>query len=114
MTFLAWRLCYSSIRNYLSALCNHLKDLGCAPIDYTSHKIKKCLTGIRRIKGDVARQAARLLLAGLLCLFVMLQPMLGHMAVHAAMLLSFRGLLRKACVTLSDSAFAGRDVSFHP
>ena len=114
MTFLARRLCYSSIRNYLSALCNHLKDLGCTPIDYKSHKIKKCMTGIRRIKGDGTKQAAPLLPAGLLRLFAMLQPTLGHTAVRAAMLLSFRGLLRKAHVTLSDAAFARRDVSFQP
>ena len=114
MTFLARRLCYSSIRNYLSALCNHLKDLELEAINYSSHKIKKCMTGIRRIKGDGVKQAAPLLPAGLLRLFALLQPSLGHTAVRAAMLLSFRGLLRKAHVTDSDAACRRKDISFHP
>lgn len=114
MTFLARRLCYSSIRNYLSALCNHLKDLDCPPINYESHKIKKCIAGIRRLKGDSTKQAAPLLPPGLLRLFGMLQPTLGHTAVRAAMLLSFRALLRKGHVTMSDNALDRKDVTFHP
>ena len=114
MTFLARRLCYSSIRNYLSALCNHLKDLDCPPINYNCHRIKKCLAGIRRIKGDGVKQAAPLLPPGLLRLFGRLRDSLGHTAVRAAMLLSFRALLRKGHVTFSDHSLLREDITFHP
>ena len=113
MTFLARRLCFSSIRNYLSGLNNHLKDLGCPPIDYDNHYIKKCMGGIRRIKGEEVKQAAPLLPLELLKLFTALQPSIGHTAVRAAMLLSFRGLLRKAHVTDSDCALKRGDLEFH-
>ena len=113
MTFLARRLCFSSIRNYLSGLNNHLKDLGCAPIDYGNHYIKKCLGGIRRIKGNEVKQAAPLLPLELLRLFSVFRPSVGHTAVRAAMLLSFRALLRKAHVTESDCSLKRGDLEFH-
>ena len=113
MTFLARRLCFSSIRNYLSGLNNHLKDLGCTPIDYGNHYIKKCLGGIKRIKGNEVKQAAPLLPLELLRLFTVLQPSRGHTAVRAAMLVSFRALLRKAHVTDSDSPLKRGDIEFH-
>lgn len=114
MSYLARRLCYSSIRNYLSGLNNHLKDLGCAPIDYENHEIKKCLAGIRRLKGSEVKQAAPLLPLELLRLFLVLHPTPGHTAVRAAMLLSFRALLRKAHVTCSDTSLKRGDLVFHP
>lgn len=114
MTYLARRLCYSSITNYLSALNNHLKDLECPAINYESHKIKKCMAGIRRLKGDATKQAAPLLPPGLLRLFGMLQQTRGHTAVRAAMLLSFRALLRKGHVTASDNTLERKDITFHP
>ena len=113
MTFLARRLCYSSIKNYLSGLNNHLKDLGCPPIDYGNHYIKKCMGGIRRIKGEAVKQAAPLLPLELLRLFTVLHPSRGHTAVRAAMLLSFRALLRKAHVTASDCTLKRGDLEFH-
>ena len=93
VTFLARRLCFSSIKNYLSALCNHLKNLESVPVNYSSRKVKTCMAEIRRIKGDGVRRAALLLPPGLLQLFGLLRPTLGHTAVRATMLLSFRALL---------------------
>ena len=113
MTFLARRLCFSSIRNYLSGLNNHLKDLGCPPIDYGNHFIRKCMGGIRRIKGEEVKQAAPLLPLELVRLFTVFQPSRGHTAVRAAMLLSFRALLRKAHVTKSDASLTRGDLEFH-
>ena len=113
MTFLARRLCFSSIRNYLSGLNNHLKDLGCPPIDYGDHYIKKCMGGIRRIKGEEVKQAAPLLPRELLRLFSVFHPSRGHTAVRAAMLLSFRALLRKGHVTDSECALKRGDLEFH-
>ena len=114
MSFLARRLCYSSIRNYLSALNNHLKDLGCEPIDYKDHMVRKCMAGIRRVKGDVVKQAFPLLPTNLVLMFSFLSPTMGHTSVRAAMLLSFRALLRKAHVTVSNASLQRQDFTFHP
>lgn len=113
MSFLARRLCYSSIRNYLSGLNNHLKDLGCPPINYEDHGIKKCMAGIRRLKGQEVKQAAPLLPLELLRVFSVMHPTIGHTSVRAAMLLSFRALLRKAHVTESDCTLKRSDLEFY-
>ena len=114
MSYLARRLCYSSVRNYLSGLNNHLKDLGCPPIDYKDHGIKKCMAGIRRVKGNEVKQATPLLPGDLVRLFACIGRSRGSTAVRAAMLLSFRALLSKAHVTDSDCALLRRDVVFYP
>ena len=113
MSYLARRLCFSSIRNYLSGLNGHLKDLGCPPIDYANHEIKKCLAGIRRLKGNAVKQASPLLPLELKKIFAVMFDTRGHVAVRAAMLVSFRGLLRKSHVTDSDTAMARKDLEFH-
>lgn len=113
MSYLARRLCFSSIRQYLSGLNNHLKELGCDPIDYKDFKVKACMTGIRRSLGDAPRQAPPLLPINLLVIFEGLCDTPGHTAMRAAMLLSFRALLRKAHVTESESALLRKDFAFH-
>ena len=113
MVYLARRLCFSSIRNYISALNNHLKDLGYTPVDYECHAVRKCLRGIRRVKGDGVRQAEPLLPGMLKRMFATMQATAGHVAVRAAMLVSFRALLRKCHVTASDSTILRGDVVFH-
>ena len=87
-------------------LPNHLKDLECPPIDYSNHEVKKCMAGIRRIKGIHPAELIRI--------FGVMNPTLGHMEVRAAMLLSFRALLRKVHVTNSDSTLLCSDLEFHP
>ena len=57
MSYLARRMCYSSIRQYLSGLNNHLKDVGCSSLDYKNHRVCKCLAGIRRTLQDAPKQA---------------------------------------------------------
>ena len=113
MSFLARRLCYSSIRQYLSGLNNHLKELGCDPIDYKSHDVKRCMTGIRRTLGDAPRQALPLLPGHLLAMFALMRDTPGHVCVRAAMLVSFRALLRKAHVTMSECTLERRDFKFY-
>ena len=98
----------------MSGLNNHLKDLGCPPIDYSNHYVKKCMAGIRRLKGQEVKQAVPILPQELIRLFSVMYPTRGHTAVRAAMLLCFRALLRKAHVTNSDSALRRSDVVFHP
>ena len=99
----------------MSRLNNHLKDLGCPPINYLNHgvKIKKCMVGIPRVKRSVVKQAAPLLPLDLLNLFCVMYDTTGHVAVTAAMLLSFRALLRKSHVTASDCSLIRSDLVFH-
>ena len=113
MVYLARRLCFSSIRNYISALNNYLKDLGCTPIDYECHRVKKCMRGIRRVKGDGVKQAEPMLPGMLRRMFANMRGTAGHIVVKAAMLVSFRALLRKCHVTESDSTLLRGDIEFH-
>ena len=113
MSYLARRMCYNSIRQYLSALNNHLKDVGSSPIDYTNHRVKKCLKGIRRILGDATKQAAPLLPKHLRRIFCAMCNTKGHVALRAAILLSFRALLRKCHVTDSHSTLVRSDFVFY-
>lgn len=96
----------------MSALNNHLKDLGCPPINYDDHNIKKCMAGIRRVLGDSPRQAPPMLPTHLRRIFAVMFLTDGHVAIRAAMLLSFRALLRKCHVTKSDSALLRSDFVF--
>lgn len=111
--YLARTLCYSSIKNYMSALNNHFRDLKLPAIDYGSYSLKKCLAGIRRVLGESVRQASPLLPPQLLKLFSFMRASLGHNVVHAAMLLCFRSLLRKCHVTASSSNLRRGDFTFH-
>ena len=112
MSFLARRMRFSSIRQYLSALCNHLKDVGHRPIDYKDHRIRKCLAGIRRTLGDSVKQAPPMLPSHLCKMFRAMFLTPGHIALRAAMLLSFRALLRKGHVTESGSSLLRSDFAF--
>lgn len=113
MSYLARRLCFSSIKQYLSALNNHLKEVGARPIDYDNYKIKCCMTGIRRTLGDAPRQATPLLPGHLIRIFAIMWDSPGHVGLRAAILVSFRALLRKAHVTESESTLERRDFTFY-
>ena len=65
-------------------------------------------------KGDGGKTGFSFVPQGLLRLLGLLEPTLGHTAVRVAMLLSFRALLRKGHVTLSDNSLCRKDVTFHP
>ena len=113
MSYLARRLSYSSVRQYLSGLNNHLKEMGCEPIAYNGYKVKCCMTGIRRTLGDAPRQASPLLPGHLRRIFAIMLGTPGHVALRAAMLVSFRALLRKSHVTLSECTLERRDIEFY-
>ena len=112
ISFLARKLKFTSIRNYLSGLNDHLLSLNLKGIDYTNYEFKSCMSGIRLTLGVGSRQAEPLLPANLLAMFLNMFDTLGHTAVRAAMLLSFRGLLRKSHVTNSAFALRRRDFTF--
>ena len=78
-------------------------------IAYDDYKVSATIKGIRRDKGDAPRQAPPMLPAMLLKIFEGLTENEGHVAWRAAVLCSFRALLRKCQVTLSDSMLLRED-----
>ena len=100
-----------TIKQYVSALNNHLKGL--APIDYSNHRVKKCMAGIRRILEDMPKQVAPLLPKQLRAIFDIMVYTRGHVALRAVILVSFKALLCKCHVLDSDSALLRSDFRFY-
>ena len=111
-TWLARTMKYGSIQNYLSGLNNFLKQNGERAINYESYVLATTMKGIRRVKGDAPRRARSILPSMLKRMFGCLGNSPGHNAWRAAVLLSFRALLRKAQVTQSDATLRRRDFAF--
>lgn len=112
--WLARTLKYTSVCNYLSGLNFFLKSEGADPIDYKNFEVASTLKGIKRERGCHPKQAAPLLPGMLRQIFASLTSSDGHTAWRAAVLCSFRALLRKCQVTSSESALRRRDFSFLP
>ena len=111
-TWLARSLKYSSILNYLSGLNNFLKQNGATPIAYLDYEVASTLRGIRRDRASAPKQAYPLLPDMLARMFTFLSVNQGHTAWRAAVLCSFRALLRKCQVTYSDSSLQRCDFRF--
>ena len=111
-TWLARSLKYSSVLNYLSGLNNFLKQNGATPIAYLDYEVASTLRGIRRDLGSAPKRASPLLPDMLVRMFAFLSSNLGHTAWRAAVLCSFRALLRKCQVTSSDSSLQRCDFRF--
>lgn len=114
VAYMARSFKYSSIRQYLSGINNYFKAVGSPLIDYDSYPLKSCLRGVLRSLGGSVREAAPLLPRHLLRIFSFLHDSPGHAAFRAAVLLSFRALLRKCQVTESESTIRRCDVDIHP
>ena len=112
VTWLARSLKYSSVTNYLSALNYLLKSEGAACIDYQDFKVKSVLRGAKRKLGVKTHRAAPILPSHLLAMFGRMSESPGHVAARAALLTSFRGLLRKSQITDSDSVLRRSDFEF--
>ena len=112
-TWLARTLKYSSVLNYLSGLNNFLRQNGSPAIDYTNFEVASTLKGIKRERGVAPRQALPILPSMLIRMFSHLSNNPGHNAWRAAVLCSFRALLRKCQVTSSDSSLRRKDFTFH-
>ena len=111
-TWLARTLRYSSVLNYLSGLNFFLKQNEAPTIRYTDFIVASTLKGIRRDRGCPPKQATPLLPGMLMNMFAFLSTNPGHNAWRAAVLCSFRGLLRKCQVTASESCLQRRDFRF--
>ena len=112
MTFLARSLSFSSIRQYVSALNGLLLSRGFVGIDYECQDYKACLAGIRRTLGQQVSQAMPLMPEHLRRMFRNLPMTSDSIAVRAAILLSFRCLLRQNQITGRLNALCRADFSF--
>ena len=112
IAWLARSLKFSSITNYLSGLNYFLMSEGAPTIDYKNFKVKSVLKGAKRQLGSAAHQAAPILPSHLLAIFKKMSSSVGHVATRAAILTSFRALLRKCQVTDSDSVLTRGDFAF--
>ena len=110
--WLARTLTYRSVVNYLSGLNYFLRKSGLKGIQYDDYVVSATLKGIRREKGDAPRRAPPILPYMLLRMFGGLTGNQGHVAWRAAVLCSFRGLLRKAQVTESEASLKRSDFKF--
>lgn len=112
ITWLCKFLKYSSITNYLSALNHFLKSENCTAIDYKDYQVKSVLGGAKRTLGMQTRQATPLLPANLIKMFIYMSETQGHTAIRAAILTSFRALLRKSQITESEATLLRSDFTF--
>ena len=71
-TWLAREFKYRSILNYLSGLNNLLREHNSPVLDYNNYILSSTLKGIRRVKGDVMKQALPILPCMLLSVFSLL------------------------------------------
>lgn len=113
ISYIARKLSYSSIKNYVSALNGFLKEEGEPPIDYKAHRLVKLMRGIRRTLGDAKHQSPPLLPSHLKKMLATTNNSPGHRAIYAAILCSFRALLRKCQVTVSESTLTRHNFSFY-
>ena len=113
ITHMTKTLKYRSIRNYVSALNNDLQLRGHPQVVYEDYNIRRCFAGARRTLGDKVKQAEALLPKNIVLLLSKLSESRGHVSFRAALLTCFRGLLRKAHVTVSSASLRRQDITFH-
>ena len=113
ITHLSRTLKYSSVRGYVSALSIFLELVGGRGVDYKNHLVSTAFQGARRVLGQKVKQAAPLLPSHIVKLGEMLTEGPGHVAFRAALLLSFRALLRKQNVTDSDAMLTREDITIY-
>lgn len=114
VTYMARTLRPVSIRNYVCALGDFLKTEGFPPIDYSDVGVYRSMAGASRTLGEAVRRAAPILPVHLLAMFEFLSEEPIHNVFRAALLTSFRALLRKQNVTVSDAVLLRRNFKFLP
>ena len=110
IAYMARTMKVSSIRDYLSGLNHLLKFTGATPIDYQNYKVHMAIEGIKHKLGMAVKRAAPLLPRQLVMMFSHLTENRGHVTFRAALLTSFRGLLRKQNVTDSPVTLLRSDI----
>ena len=114
IAYLAERLKYVSIINYLSAVWSFHKINGVPHIDPSRFEIEMTLKGVRRTLGDCTKQAPPCAVSELCCIYHSLDMTnCEDVAYWVALLLGFRGLLRKSNIVEEELAIGLEDVRFH-
>ena len=113
ISYLTKTLKYSSIMGYVSALSIHLTSIGEPGVDYKDYKVYAAFRGARRMLGDKAKKAAPILPQHVIAITEQLTGNPGHVTFRAALLLSFRALLRKQHVTMSNAHLLREDITIH-
>ena len=115
IAFMAGQFKYVSLINYLSAVWVLHKVNGFSHIDPASFEIKMTLRGVRRSIGDTSTQARPIPVSEVACMHMYLDMSLSEeVAFWLAVLLCYRGLLRKSNVVEEGLAVRVSDVTFHP
>ena len=112
ITFLARKLSFVSIRQYISALQSYFLTKGLIGIDYEDSSYKACLAGIRRTLGESVSRAPALLPVHLIQMFKYMELDSDGVAIRAAILVLFRALLRQGHVTGTHNALRRSDFTF--
>ena len=114
LAFLAESKSYNSIPNYLSAVWSLHKLHGYKHIDPSAFEITMTLRGIRRVIGSPVWEARPVTVYELRHIFSTLNLLSSEdIAFWLAILLCFRGLLRKSNVCELGLAILCSDVTFH-
>ena len=108
---MAKRLKYSSIRNYLSAVWVLHDVSGCPHVESDHFEIMVTMKGVKRTLGDKTEEARPATLGDLLAIFSKLDMgKMEDLAFWVAVLMGFRGLLRKSNMLEVDLAVKKSDV----
>ena len=106
---------YSSITQYISAVVNLQKLQGLVPMSTKDFSVSRTMAGARRLLGDKVKQAVPLSPRDLARIYEFLDMSSSRdLCWWTAAIMAFRGLLRKAHVTVSDQAIRVSDVTFMP
>ena len=114
VAFMTRKFKYSSIESYLSALSYLQQMYGYSPVNASNFMVKRTMLGAKRKLGYSPVQAMPLEPEHLLKFYAHLN--MGdsfQLCWWVAAITAFRGLLRKAHVTVSSQSISVQDVKFH-
>ena len=104
---------YSSITSYVCGLVQLQKLHGLPPVSTSDFMVARTLRGARRKLGDTPSQSFPLAPSHLMLMYKCLDiSKSSHLCWWAATITAFRGLLRKAHITVSDQAICVGDLDF--
>lgn len=113
IAFMARRFKYVSILNYVSAVRTLHKVYGVPPPPPDDFLVRSTLMGTRRLLGDTCFSSDPLLPKQLYRMYPLLNmTKTEDLVLWTAIVLSFRGLLRKSNVCMGQNALLRSDVSF--
>ena len=105
IVYLSDTLKYVSIMNYVSAICSLHKLFGYSPLFRTDFMVQFTLSGLRRYLSDPPPNRPTLLVEQLLCMYSHVDLCnLNERAMWACVVFSFRTLLRKCNLVVSNAS----------